>query len=109
MTNTHWDVTKINLFVGDAWRAGRHPDALTEAITIGEHIIELMTQAIGLIEYACAEVDSIVQNANLRCQVILDHLYGQINDSILCCLDYGQPVRRWPHDPRTPGLGRNQR
>jgi hypothetical protein len=79
VTNTHWDVTKTNWLVGDAWRAGRHPDALTEAIKIGEQIIELMTQAIDLIERACAEVDSIVQNANLRCQVILDHLYGQIN------------------------------
>lgn len=79
MTNTRWDITEINYFVSDAWRAGRRPDALADAITIGEQSIELMTQAIGLIEHACADVNPIVHNAHLRCQVILDHLYVQIN------------------------------
>jgi hypothetical protein len=79
VTNTRWYITKINCFVGDAWRAGRHPDALTDAITIGEQTVELMTQAIGLIEHACADVKSIVHNAHLRCEVILDHLYSQID------------------------------
>jgi uncharacterized protein YfcZ (UPF0381/DUF406 family) len=79
VTNTDLDVTKINLFVSDAWRAGRQPNALADAVTIGEQITELIHRAIGLIGHACTDVETIVHNANLRCQTILDQLYDQIN------------------------------
>lgn len=70
-------MTKTNWYTADAWRAGHQPDALAEATKIGEQIIGLMTQAIGLVEHACADVDPIIENATVRCQVILDQLYGQ--------------------------------
>lgn len=75
----NWNVATTNWYTVDAWRAGHQPDAIMEATKFGEQIIELMAQAIGLIELADADVDSIVQNARLRCQVILDQLYGHID------------------------------
>jgi hypothetical protein len=72
---TNWNLPKAaSWYTADAWRAALNPDAITEAATIGEQIIELLTQTIGLVEHACADVDLIFEN---RCQVILNGLYGQ--------------------------------
>ena len=74
-----WDVTRINLYTTDAWRAGRQPEALAEAVMIGEQIRELLTQAIGLVERACAEVEPIIENTTGRCQVMCSQLYGHVD------------------------------
>jgi hypothetical protein len=75
---TNWDLPKAaSWYTADAWRAALNPDAITEAVTIGEQIIELLTQTIGLVEHACADVDLIIENTRPRCQVILNGLYGQ--------------------------------
>ncbi|MGH3707894.1 MAG: hypothetical protein ACRDRQ_07255 [Pseudonocardiaceae bacterium] len=77
MTDTNWNVIKTNWYATDAWRAAQNPEAIAEAVTIGEQIVELLTQAADLVERACLDVDSIIENANLRCQVILVRLAGE--------------------------------
>jgi hypothetical protein len=73
----NWNVTKTTWYTSDAWRAAHHPDAIKEATEIGEQIITLLTQATTLVERACDDVDSIVHNATLRCQAIIDRLIGE--------------------------------
>lgn len=73
----NWNVTKTNWYTTDAWRAAQEPEAIARAVEIGEQIADLLTGAAGLIERACQNVDSIVDNAVLRCQVILDRLAGE--------------------------------
>lgn len=75
----NWDVTKTNQYTTNAWRAAQEPDAIAEAVKIGEQIIELLTQGASLIERACQDVDSIIENATLRGQVILDRLAVETN------------------------------
>jgi hypothetical protein len=78
LTITNWNLPKtVNWYLADAWRAALNPDAITEAVTIGEQIIELLTQTIALVERACAGVNPIIENTHPRCKVILDGLYGQ--------------------------------
>lgn len=77
MMTFNWNVSKTNWYTTDAWRAAQEPDAIAEAITIGEQIRDLLTHAAGLIEHACQDVDSIIEDATLRCQVILDRLTGE--------------------------------
>ena len=78
MTIINWDLPKTaNWYTDDAWSAALNPDAINEAVMIGEQIIELLTQTIGLVEHACADVNPIIEN--LRCKVILDGLYGQVD------------------------------
>lgn len=68
-----------NVFVPDAWRAAQEPEAITEALSMGEHITTLATQAITLIDRACHNVESIIENTTLRCQPILDQLASEID------------------------------
>ena len=77
MMTINWNVTKTNWYTTDAWRAAQEPDAIAEAIKIGEQISDLLTQAAGLIERACQDVDSIIADATLRCRVILDRLTAE--------------------------------
>jgi F0F1-type ATP synthase membrane subunit b/b' len=63
-----------NVFIPDAWRAAQEPEAITEAVRIGEQITTLLAQAAILIERACQNVEAIIENANLGCQQILDRL-----------------------------------
>jgi len=74
---TNWDVSTTNWYTTDAWRAGCQPEALAEALKIGEQIIELMRQAIDLVERACADVEPIIENTTVRCQLILGQLHAQ--------------------------------
>jgi hypothetical protein len=60
--------------VPDAWRIGGQPEAISEAIKVGEQITDLLEEAATLVQRACQEVDSIVELASVRCQVILDHI-----------------------------------
>lgn len=77
MLEINWNAIRTHVFIPDAWRAGRQPEALAQAVTIGEQIIELINQAIRLIEQACADADQIVPGARLRCQAIADRLCVQ--------------------------------
>lgn len=73
----NWNLIKAKWYATDAWRAAQEPDAIAEAIRIGEQISDLLTRAAGLIERACREVDSIIEGSTLRCQVILDQLISE--------------------------------
>lgn len=63
-----------NVFIPDAWRAAQEPDAITEAVRMGEQITTLLAQAATLIERACQNVEAIIENTNRGCQQILDQL-----------------------------------
>ncbi|MGH3772709.1 MAG: hypothetical protein ACRDRW_15160 [Pseudonocardiaceae bacterium] len=65
------------VFITDAWRAAQEPDALTEALTRGQRITTLLTQATTLIERASHSMETIIENTTLRCQPILDQLAGE--------------------------------
>jgi N-acetylglucosamine-6-phosphate deacetylase len=65
--NNEWSVV-------DAWHTGQQPEAITEAIKVGEQITDLLNEAATLVARACGQVDSIVDNASLRCQMILDQI-----------------------------------
>jgi hypothetical protein len=65
--NNEWSVV-------DAWHTGGQPEAIMEAIKVGEQITDLLNEAATLVQRACGEVDSIVDNASLRCQTILDQI-----------------------------------
>lgn len=71
---TDRNVVKTNWYIPDAWRAGQEPEAITEALKIGEQIIGLLIQAVTLIEQARQDVYLIIDNAAVRCQVIVDQL-----------------------------------
>lgn len=65
------------VFITDAWRAAQEPDALTEALTRGQRITTLLTQATTLIDRASQSVEAIIANTTLRCQPILAQLAGE--------------------------------
>lgn len=73
----NWTVAKPNWYTTGAWRAAQEPEAIAQAVEIGEQIADLLTEAAGLIERAGQDVDSIVDNAVPRCQMILDRLTGE--------------------------------
>lgn len=70
----NWSVIKKSWYSTDAWRAAQEPDAIAEAIKFGEQITELLTQAASLIDRACQDMDSIIENTTPRCRIILDQL-----------------------------------
>jgi hypothetical protein len=74
---TNGNVAKASWYVPDAWRAVLAPDAIIEALAIGEQTIQLLTQTISLVERAYADMNQIIDNAHLRRQTILNQLYGQ--------------------------------
>jgi hypothetical protein len=63
----------------DAWRTAQEPEANTDALTTGEHLTDLLTQATTLIERACHNVETIIEDTTLRCQPILDQLASEID------------------------------
>ena len=67
------------VFITDAWRTAQEPDALSEALTRGEQIIALVTQAATLIDRASQGVEAIIENTTLRCQPILDQLASEVD------------------------------
>lgn len=73
----NWSVIKKSWYSTDAWRAAQEPDAIAEAIKFGEQITELLTQAAGLIDNACHDVEEIIDNAPRRCRIILDQLTSE--------------------------------
>jgi hypothetical protein len=69
---------KTSWYVTDAWRAGQEPEAIMEALRMGEQVIGLFIQAATLIEEACRTVYLIIEDAAVRCQMIVDQLMREI-------------------------------
>jgi hypothetical protein len=67
------------LLVTDAWRAAQQPEAIAEAITLGEQIASLLTGAGMLIDFACQDVTPIVPSAVLRSQVIVGRIIREMH------------------------------
>jgi len=72
------NVTTTNWYTPDAWRTGQEPDAIMEALAMGEQVMGLLVQAAILIEEACQNVTPIIDNTTVRCQVIVDQLAREI-------------------------------
>jgi hypothetical protein len=75
---TDGNVIKTSWYVTDAWRAGQEPEAISEALRMGEQVIGLFIQAATLIEEACRDVSLIIEDAAVRCQMIVDQLVREI-------------------------------
>lgn len=71
---TDGNVMTTNWYTPDAWRTGQEPDAIVEALVIGEQVMGLLAQAAILIDEACQNVTPIINNTAVRCQVIVDQL-----------------------------------
>lgn len=76
--STDGNVTATNWYTPDAWRTGQEPDAIMEALAIGEQIMGLLVQAAILIEEACQNVNQIINNTTVRCQVIVNQLIREM-------------------------------
>jgi hypothetical protein len=63
-----------SIHVVDAWRIAQEPDAIIEAIVIGQQISDLISQARSEVEQACHDVTPIIEHAHRQCQGILDQL-----------------------------------
>ena len=75
--NIDWNITKTHWHTSTAWRAAQQPEAIAEAVRMGEQVSDLLTRAARLVHSACRDVDPLVESAHLRCQVILDRLTGE--------------------------------
>jgi hypothetical protein len=75
---TDGNVSKTSWYVTNAWRAGQEPEAIREALRMGEHVIGLIIQAATLIKEACHTVYPIIEDAAVRCQMIVDQLMREI-------------------------------
>lgn len=75
---TDGNVMKTSWYVTDAWRAGQEPEAIREALRMGEQVIGLFIQAATLIEESCRNVYLIIEDAAVRCQMIVDQLMREI-------------------------------
>ena len=76
---THWNPPKTHWHVIDAWHAAHQPNAITQALTIGEQITDLLIEATTLVQRARWNTDSIIEDAYIRCQAILDRLTDEAN------------------------------
>jgi hypothetical protein len=63
-----------NIHVVDAWRIAQEPDAILEAIVIGQQITDFIGQARGEIERACHDMTPIIEHTHRQCHAILDQL-----------------------------------
>lgn len=75
--NIDWNITKTHWHTSAAWRVAQQPEAIAEAVRIGEQVSDLLTQAARLVHSACRDVDPLVESTHLRCQAILDQLTGE--------------------------------
>jgi hypothetical protein len=75
--NINWKAMKIRWCATDAWRAAHEPEAIREAITMGEQILTLLTHAITLVERACQDMDPIIEDATRHGETIVDRLHAQ--------------------------------
>jgi hypothetical protein len=63
-----------NIHVVDAWRIAQEPDAIIEAMVIGEEISDFISQARSEVERACHDMTPIIEHTHRQCQGILDQL-----------------------------------
>lgn len=75
---TDGNVTTTDWCTPDAWRPGQEPEAIVEALAMGEQVMGLLVQAAILIEEACQNVAPIIDNTIVRCEVIVDQLVGEM-------------------------------
>lgn len=68
------NVVRTGWYTSDAWRVGQEPEAITEALKLGEQIMGLFIRAATVIEQASRNADGIIENSAARCQVIVDQL-----------------------------------
>ena len=73
------NITKTYRYTSAAWRVAHHPEAITEAVRMGEQVSNLLTQATCLLHSARREADRIAEYTPLRCQAIQNRLTGEIN------------------------------
>jgi hypothetical protein len=71
MTTNDGNVTTPSIM--DAWRTVE-PEVIVQALRIGEHISDLLTGTARLVQRARWNVDSVIDDAYIRCQTILDRL-----------------------------------
>jgi hypothetical protein len=72
--NIDWNITKPYWYTHAAWRVAHQPEAIAEALRMGEQISDLLTRATHMVHNACQNVGTEVRHAPLRCQVILNRL-----------------------------------
>jgi hypothetical protein len=75
--NIDWNITKPYWYTTAAWRVAGQPEAIAEALRMGEQANDLLTRAARMIHSAWRDAGSGVQDAPLRCHVILDRLTGE--------------------------------
>jgi hypothetical protein len=75
--NIDWKITKPYWYTTAAWRVAQQPEAIAEALMMGEQVHDLLTRATRLVTNACRDTGTGVQYAPLRCQVILDRLASE--------------------------------
>jgi hypothetical protein len=73
----NWKTMKTRWCVTDAWRAAHEPEAIREAISMGEQIITLITHAVTLVERAYQDTHSLIPDATIRGEEIVDRLTGE--------------------------------
>jgi hypothetical protein len=73
----NWKAMKTRWYATDAWRAAHEPEAIREAITMGEQIVTLLTHAVTLVERAYQDMDSIIEDATIQGEAIVDRLHIQ--------------------------------
>lgn len=71
MTTNDGNVTTPSIM--EAWRTVE-PEVIIQALRIGEHVSDLFVGAARLVQRARWNVDSIIEDAYIRCQIILDRL-----------------------------------
>jgi hypothetical protein len=77
---------KENWYVIDAWHAAQEPDAIIQAIRIGEQITDLLAEAAILIRRARWGVDVVIEGAYIRCQELLRRLADETDRLISALL-----------------------
>jgi uncharacterized protein (DUF2344 family) len=70
---------RSSIHIIDAWRIAHEPQAITEAITIGQQINDLLNQASTQIDQACYEVNPVIERAHYHCRLILNQLTSEVH------------------------------
>jgi hypothetical protein len=77
---------KENWCIIDAWHAAQEPDAIIQAIKVGEQITDLLAEAAILIRRARWDVDVVIEGTYIRCQELLRRLADETDRLISALL-----------------------
>ncbi|MGH3937411.1 MAG: hypothetical protein ACRDTG_02055 [Pseudonocardiaceae bacterium] len=66
-----------SIYVIDAWRMAQEPQAIAEAVAIGQEIHDLFTEVSAEIKQACQDAAPLVEHAQQQCQHILDQITAE--------------------------------